>query len=88
MKDAKEIADNTHKHLSELVDKLLSDNEDKYNKLCDEVLEMEEEAGEEGEEDEPPKKKLRVDTILNEPFFTNFGDNFLEWFFIIILMMI
>ena len=88
-KDVKEIAANTQKHLSELVDKLLCDNEDKYNKLCDEVLEMEEqEAGEAGEEDEPPKKKLKVDTILNEPFFTNFGDSFLEWFFIIILMMI
>ena len=84
---AKEITANTHKHLSELVDKLLSDNEDKYNKLCDEVLEMEEEAGEEGEEDEPPKKKLRVDTILNEPFFTNFGDNFLGLFFNKLLMM-
>ena len=82
-KDAKEIAANTQKHLSELVDKLLSDNEDKYNKLCDEVLEMEEEAREAGG-GRPVLERL--EEILNEPFFTYFGDNFLEWLFNKLLM--
>lgn len=29
----------------------------------------------------PSTKKLRVDSMLDEPFFTNFGDEFLECFF-------
>lgn len=79
VKEVKEIVANTQKRLLELTEELLKENEEKYSKLCDEVLEIEEEEGEEEEERTRLAEKLA--DILDDSFFTNFGDEFLEWFF-------
>lgn len=78
VKDVKIIADDTEKWLFELSESLLEENERKYNKLCDEVLGIEEKIKEEGNTGEFIE---RLRSIPGELCFTSFDDDFCSWAF-------
>lgn len=81
IKKVREVSDRTQKRILKLKETLLEKNEQKYTRLCDEVLEMEEEFE---SANEPPKKKakmINLQTIPDKLCFTKFDFDFLYWFF-------
>lgn len=75
VKEIKKASLSAQKWISGLKETLLEENESKYNTLCDKILEIEEECG------EPPRKKMKIQLILDELCFTSFGTDFCEWIF-------
>lgn len=81
IKEVKSISTKARKRITELKETFLEKAEQKYNMLCDEVLEMEEEPE---CENEPPKKKMRITKLQDIPdklCFTKFDNNFTELLF-------
>lgn len=72
-KDLREIEGNAQREIEEFVNALKEENKSEYNKLCDEVLEMEGE----GSESTSAESKF----IVKEPRFATFGVAFYRWMF-------
>lgn len=73
----KEISANAQKRVLDMKETLLKENEEKYNKLCDEIIEMEEEY----KEVIPLEPAKRLEAVVNEFNFPKFGFDFNRWLF-------
>lgn len=72
-KDLQEIVANAQKEIEEMVEALLEENEKKYDQLCDEVLEI--------EDDEAAGTKAEHKPVRCETRLANFEYVFCRWFF-------
>lgn len=73
----KEISTNAQKRVIDMKETLLKENEEKYNRLCDEIIEMEEEL----KEVIPPEPAKRLQAVVNDFNFPKFGFDFNRWLF-------
>ena len=74
IKDVQEIVSKALKQFVEMRDSLIGETENKYAKLCEEVLEMEERENEGNELGQPNELKIMV-----EPIFPMIGEDVLEF---------